>query len=109
MVGLCLSVVEHKMHWQRSVLFECCTATVQQCVGFNAKISVEKCFWYCLQLYLRSDHKSFLLVTAIVVLLRSICLLLGYSAMIVTLLSVVVVLRVHRLRVITIFVPVAPV
>ena len=84
------------------------TATVQQSVGFNAKISVEKCHWYRLQLYLRSDPWSFLLVAASVVLLRICCLLLGYSALIVTLLSVDVVLRVHLLRMKTTLVPVAP-
>ena len=61
------------------------------------------------ELYLRSDPRSFLLVAASVVLLRSSCLMLGYSALIVTLLSADVVLRVHRLRVKTAFIPVAPV
>ena len=107
-VGLCLWVAELEVHCQPSVLLFVFTATCQQCVGFNANISVEKRYWYWLQLYLSSDPRIFLLVAASVFLLRSSCLLLGYSTLKVILLSVVV-LRFHRLMVKTVFISVAPV
>ena len=89
MVGLSLCVIE--VHRQISVLLVSC-----------------QCYCFRLQLYLRSCSRSFLLVAASLVLLRSRCLLLGYSGLNIILLSLVV-LRAHRLSVKIIFIPDAPV